>query len=152
MYCTSIIIYSLNCSCSLILCGYSEHGNMFPMYAPHRDPSTLCIYAPNREIFLPYVCTTQRSFYPCMYQTGRSFYPMYAPHRDPSTHVCTKQGDLSTLCMHQIEIYMYPIYVGGSSKNCTLMIFIFQSIKVGVAFCLCALIMQANIYVCTLTT
>ena len=28
------------------------------------------------------------------------------------------------------------VNVGGSSKNCTLMIFIFQSIKVGVAFCL----------------
>ena len=33
------------------------------------------------------------------------------------------------------------IYVGGL---CTLMIFIFQSIKVGVAFCLCALIIYAS--------
>ena len=56
----------------------------------------------------------------------------------------TNQSYSLSLSPHQIN----PVHVDGSSKNCTLMILILQSIKVGVAFCLCALIiyyMQANI-------
>ena len=47
-------------------------------------------------------------------------------------------GGLTTLALQCLRIQWVaaPVTcVGGSSKNCTLIIFIFQSIKVGVAFC-----------------
>ena len=46
-------------------------------------------------------------------------------------------------------VYNVHVHVGGSSKDCTLMIFIFQSIKVGVAFCfvhLAIIIIYHHIY------
>ena len=67
--------------------------------------------------------------------------------RNSNPDFCSHSSDVGVRCDSiggSGECYCSAITVGGSSKNCSLMIFIFQSIKVGVAFCLCALIIYAS--------